>query len=312
MKHYLRPVILLVLALPVSGAEITGKVAANRLYVRAAPGRNFEVVARLRQGDKVSVVRFKWPWLGISPPKNARAWIRVDALNNGTVSAGNATVHAGPGTAFSVFATLKSGDKVTVRKVRRGTWAQIEPPAGAVVWVHGNYVELPAKYRRKESARPEKAAPPKTGKKWQPDAHPELVKIDKPLRGTLPASLPVKAAKDCEVYKLEGEPETGEIKTFGAAKNIARSGVVIELEPGKNRPWRHALAARINNIFYPLLYLDPSFKGLEQWKWRRVRVTGTQYWVKGWSRPLMLIKKLEEIKDAEKDKEKTDKDKDKD
>ena len=122
--------------------------------------------------------------------------------------------------------------------------------------------------------------------------------------------MPPKAPEDCEVYRLEGEPETGEINTFGAAKSITRDGVIIELDPGKKRPWRHALTARINNIFYPLFYLDSGFKDLEQWQWRRVRLTGDQYWVKGWPRPLLIIKKLEEIKDAEKGNEKKLKDKD--
>ncbi len=282
--------------LVVGAEDIVGTVTGNLLNVRNAPKRNSSVVCKLAKGAKVSVIKYKSVWLGIRPPANSRAWIPSAALKGTTVSAEKVDVRLGPSDVFTAYASLKRGDTVQIIRTKHNKWTEIKAPATGLVWVHGDYVELPEKYallRQQEIARVTPVD--KTGAVGDPDKDAELVKIVKPLKGRLPKSLPMVPPKEYKIDELEGEPKGTEVTTVGMAKTVTRSGVIVKLNPNRKRPWNYALASQINNTFYPLFYIGNGFANLDKWEWHRVTITGEQHWIRGWPRPLVEVKKIKEL-----------------
>jgi uncharacterized protein YgiM (DUF1202 family) len=58
----------------------TKKVTASRLNVRAGPGDNFSVVARLDRGATVKEIRTVNKWIEIEPPPGAQAFVAANFL----------------------------------------------------------------------------------------------------------------------------------------------------------------------------------------------------------------------------------------
>ncbi|NOY74841.1 MAG: hypothetical protein GXP32_03500 [Kiritimatiellaeota bacterium] len=54
----------------------------------------------------------------------------------------------------------------------------------------------------------------------------------------------------------------------------------------------HAVAAKTNGDYFPFCYVHSDIFNLKLWENRKVRVTGTQRWVKGWQRPVVEITKM--------------------
>ena len=286
------------LGLAGAAEPIVGRVVANELHVRAKPSRESEIVGWLEKNAPVTIIEIKDAWLGVRPPANAKAWVALAALKDNRVMADGTDVRAGPGDVFSAYGKLPKGAQVTVLQTKQNAWAQISPPADAVVWIHSDYVELPPAIRQRLTP-PGKPLPPlESGKKGGTDEDAELVKADQSLRGKLPKTLNVRPPEKYEVDALLGEPDTTDVVTFGAARTVTRSGVIIPLPAGKKRPWTYALAALIDTKYYPLLYLGNGYPKLDQWVWHRVTITGEQHWVKDWPRPQVDLKDIQELVDA--------------
>jgi hypothetical protein len=62
-------------------------ITATRLNVRAGPGENFSVVARLEKGTPVKEIRTVNKWMEIEPPENAHAFVAADFISKGTEAA---------------------------------------------------------------------------------------------------------------------------------------------------------------------------------------------------------------------------------
>lgn len=273
--------------------DIPGTVTGNQLNVRTRPVRGAEVITQLAKGDKVQVVEFKNDWLGIKAPASTPGWVQKGAISNGVVKTISADVRSGPGPAFTAFAKIKKGAQVTIIQ-ERGNWIHMKGHVVATLWVHGDYVELPPKYKRPKSAghtRPDK----KTEGGFRRNSKGEIVRVTPGIEGKIPKSTPIVPPKKMVIVELEGSAQSTEIQTFSTAKRISKIGTVVPLKKKKGRPWSYALAAQINNRFYPLLYISGSFKNVSKWAWRRVEITGDQQWVRGWSYPMVEVI---DIKDA--------------
>ncbi|MFH0790352.1 MAG: SH3 domain-containing protein [Candidatus Omnitrophota bacterium] len=57
------------------------KVTANKLYVRAGAGLNYNSLGTLEKGQSVSIVKQEGDWLKIVPPDNCFGWVREDFLS---------------------------------------------------------------------------------------------------------------------------------------------------------------------------------------------------------------------------------------
>ncbi len=286
------PSILLVAlcGLALCAEPVPGTVIATRLNVRTKPMAGGEVICRLKKGEKVSILEFKNDWLAIVPPASARGWIKKDAVKEGVVTQ-NAKVHAGPGTVFTSFAEVTQGTKVSVN-MSKGSWIQIKGSLGGRLWVHGDYIDVPQKHR---PGKPVAAVQqPRDENAGRPPS--ETVNPKPELATKKPGSLPIKLPQNVVFHQLEGGSDSAEIVPVSTAKRIVKTGVLIKL-PRQQGPWTHALAAQINNRFYPLFYVNNSYEGLENWTWHRVRITGDQQWVRGWPRPMVEVREIEDSKD---------------
>ncbi len=64
-----------------------GLVKANKLYVRAGGGPNFNILGRLRKGQSVEVLEKQGEWLRITPPEGSSGWVKADYLRQYPISA---------------------------------------------------------------------------------------------------------------------------------------------------------------------------------------------------------------------------------
>ena len=95
-----------------------------------------------------------------------------------------------------------------------------------------------------------------------------------------------------QIHKITSEATTAEIIPISTAKRVTRSGVIVKLEEKKGRPFTYALAAQINNRFYPFFYLSNSFKDIKKWELHRVVISGDRQWVRGYPRPVVEIRSI--------------------
>ena len=120
-----------------------GTVLAGVLNVRARPGLRFEVIAKLRKDDPVTVVAEEQDWFGIAVPKIAKAYIAARFLGpDGTVIGDKVRVRSGPGLVFTPYAELHEGEKVEPQGDPENGWQRITPPEGGVGWVHRAFIAI--------------------------------------------------------------------------------------------------------------------------------------------------------------------------
>lgn len=137
----------------IAQAEITARVNTDRVNARGRASIFSEVVAQLRQGDRVTVLEVIRPanprpgepseWVKIRLPANALVWVNaahVDVVKN-VVTANRLNVRAGPGQNYSIVGSLNQGDPI--RKVRSlDDWFEIEAPPNSWAFVNGLFVTI--------------------------------------------------------------------------------------------------------------------------------------------------------------------------
>ncbi|NOY80341.1 MAG: SH3 domain-containing protein [Kiritimatiellaeota bacterium] len=120
-----------------------GVVTAGVLNVRARPGLRFEVIAKLRKDAAVTVVAEEGDWIGIVPPKNAKAYVAARFLEaDGTVTGDTVRVRSGPGLVFTPYARVHRDDRLELQGAPENGWQRITPPSTAVGWVHRDFVAI--------------------------------------------------------------------------------------------------------------------------------------------------------------------------
>ncbi|HZQ47674.1 MAG TPA: SH3 domain-containing protein [Verrucomicrobiae bacterium] len=117
----------------------------NNINVRGQANINSEVVAHLKQGESVLVLKevtLKHPktdepakWAQIALPSGTHVWVNGTFLDtNQTVVATKLNVRTGPGENYSVVGMLHKGDAVKALNVK-GDWAEIDAPTNAFAFV---------------------------------------------------------------------------------------------------------------------------------------------------------------------------------
>lgn len=123
------------------------RVGAERLNLRAFPGLDARVMARLWRGTKVYVVTRAGEWVFVSVPAlKARGWVFADYLDWmpwAEVVGSDVRMRSGPGTAYPVVARLSGPGRRFVIRQTRGKWYQLADPAGSLRgWVFGELVRV--------------------------------------------------------------------------------------------------------------------------------------------------------------------------
>ncbi len=276
-----------------------GRITEANVPLYAGPGIVYTRIAMLQKGDRVDVAVNKGnPWLRIRLPADTLVWVHRDFV------AWRPPIPDDPITKPEPAAVAEASAAMSLLK--GPTTPTLPPPATT----RKPHTEAPA-YNAPEPempAPPAKFAAPPTavGKTSQTDVLQE--RTDDKTGAAGAASEPETASKAVEATRVNGERKAGtagadveirihnirpqptreEIVYIGEAPAIEKLGIVIPLGK-KASPWAYALAVFINDTYYPMAYLTKKPFDPEQWKWKRVQVTGTQRWVRGWPRPLIEV-----------------------
>ncbi|MDD5556810.1 MAG: SH3 domain-containing protein [bacterium] len=118
-----------------------GEVVADRANVRAGRSLNYEIVATLERGERVTVTGLEGGWFGIVPPADVPLWVASRYVADGAVICGRLNVRAKPALKANVVGALSRGDRVEV--VEEGVdWTRIRAPSSAACWVSAELIEL--------------------------------------------------------------------------------------------------------------------------------------------------------------------------
>ncbi|HUO09998.1 MAG TPA: SH3 domain-containing protein [Phycisphaerae bacterium] len=146
-------------AAPVPAMEIgnvtqpfTGRITADRVYIRSGPGSAYYEMGQLSKGDTIEVVGSRLGWYQILPPNGTFCMVAKDfvdadlATHTGTVKADYVNVRAG--TALSkrepsaVLTVIRKGTKLDILGGGGATdkYYQIAPPEKAYVYISPQFV----------------------------------------------------------------------------------------------------------------------------------------------------------------------------
>lgn len=255
----------------------TAVVTTDRLNVRSQPGVKYEIVCILEKGASVQIVKKKDEWCGILAPGHSEAWVAAEQLDGVRVKERYIPVYSGPGTMFSRFSSLTSGDTVSILSANDSKWVQIRPPKNAVVWVHSEYLEVDRSSLSSDVEGDEIL-----------DEKSRLVDRD---IGNSPLNAEKTVGSE-SIVPVTISPVNQAYSILGDEKSITRNGTIIPLY-GRRYPTNFGLGVGINSAFYPLIYLRGDEKELNKHKWNEVTLTGKQSWVRGWPRPLVIVESVE-------------------
>lgn len=251
--------LLFICSLSVS-AGVEGTVTASKLNIRVKPGTNYAVVAQVKKGQTVTVLKHDKGWYEIAAPSNTKVYAAASFIQDDRVIK-EVHLRAGPSVAFSSFCTAQPGTQVKIIDKSRKDWYQILPIPGLTAWTSARYVFL-------TPANAAKLAGKKTEKK------PKTIPGEKPKNGKV-----VKTEKGALPY------------TEGKGKEVSVEGFLVTLNKDSTYV-THAIASRINGEYFPLCYVHSSTHNLKLWEGRRVNVTGLQRWVKNWQRPVVEVEQI--------------------
>ena len=255
-------VIFALFSTPQLHAGVEGIVTANKLNLRVKPTTQYSKVASVKKDDKLEVISHKNGWYQVLAPPNTEVWVSALFVKDGIITK-EVHLRAGPSVAFSAYRFAEPGEKVKVIDTSRNRdWLKIAPPSGLTVWASAQYVFL----------TPENAAK---------------------LAGKTPkvAEVTVDNKKDIALEKRP-EMKKGDLQPLpfidSSEKVISVEGYIVPLRQGAKYV-THAVASKMNGGFFPLCYIHSKTHNLYLWKGKRVKVTGTQRWVKGWQRPVVDV-----------------------
>ena len=250
----------------VAKAGVEGLVTANKLNLRVKAGTKYAKVAQVKKGDKLEVLAHENGWYKVIAPENSSVWVSASFVKDGVVTK-EVHLRAGPTVAYSSYRFAEPGEKLKVLEPSSKTgWLKVAPPQGLTAWVSAQYVFL----------TPENAA--KLTAETNPKKSPEKKKEDKVVNETKKTGN--KTAADSVLPFINS---TGKVVTV--------EGYLLPLQKDAKYV-THAVAAKVNGKYFPLCYVHSDSHNLDLWKKRRVNITGTQRWVKGWQRPVVDLTKI--------------------
>ena len=139
----MKKILVLCLALTASAvfAATEGTVGVPVLNARKEPTVKSPVMMRLKQGQKISIVRrIDENWLEIEAPEDAPVYVDESLVVGGKAHRAIG-MFAGKGRNFPVWGELQKGEKVTLHDDRAYGWVRITPPERLRVYVVALYVD---------------------------------------------------------------------------------------------------------------------------------------------------------------------------
>lgn len=280
-------------------------VEANNVNVRGQSKLKSEIVARLTNGQPVTVIEEithnnsgpdePSAWAKIALPPGAHVWVNTAYLDptNKTVLPKKLNLRSGPAERFSVIGTLQRGD--SVKEVgTKGDWSEIEAPANAFAFVA-------AQYLKQEPAGTLASAPSQPATPTEPPATSSTVNEPPPIAAppTEPPTTPTPAATEAvtnaatEVASTPTEPTAPAADEPPPKRVVQREGLVRGTF-SIQAPTKFALISPDNGRTIDYLYTTSPNLDLRRYKGLRIIVTGEEGLEERWGNtPVITIQKIQ-------------------
>lgn len=123
----------------------TGRVNADRVFVRSGQHVNYETIAVVNAGDDLVVLSQAYGWFKVKLPAIATAFIKtehvvVEAMDIGRIKPDKLNVRAAPNTEAAIIGKLVQGARIYIRE-HQGEWLSIKPTDEMAGWVKEEFVE---------------------------------------------------------------------------------------------------------------------------------------------------------------------------
>ena len=269
-------------------------VIASNVNVRGKSGLIGEIFTRVSKGDTVTVIeeimlknsKADEPsaWAKIVFPATAHAWVNAPFVDptSKTVTAKKLNVRGGPGENYSVIGLLEKG--ATVKEVSvKGSWMEIEAPAGAFAFVAAQYLkqEAPAIVAAKPAEPAPAPAPTPT-----PVAEPPAVAT---ITTENPAPAPAPAV-------VAPAPEPEPAVTEPLPPRVIQHEGIVKGTWSIQAPTRFALVNPDSGKTVNYLYTTSTNLDLSRYKGLHIVVTGEEGLDERWvNTPVITIQRIQVV-----------------
>lgn len=280
------------------------RVLKDNTNLRAGPALNVEVAGQAAARQELAVKSMDAEWVEVIAPTNIDFWVLGDYLkNNVVVCRRSVNVRAGPGINFSVVGQLTNNASVE-RRGAHADWVKIAPSECCSLWVARSLVALvppPVAPARETRVKPPAERPPEKitpAPKTAPIAARETAIRETPPPAEKPG--PPLAAES-------GKEQTGEEKTSALAKPPLDLDLLPDVTQGQLREFEGVLRPKNFLVRSPSHFRLVGYDGgrshticfikgnraqLEALLFRKLIVSGRQYWVKHQRYPVLVPEKI--------------------
>lgn len=281
-----------------------GTITGDNVNVRGKAAFVGEIIARLKKGDKVTVVEQvirenpkpdePSQWAKINYPSNTPVWVHASYIDptNKVVLPNRLNVRAGPGENYSVVGLIEKGTAVKEGS-RKGNWVEIEAPANAYAFVAARFIEqegTAAEVPTVVSIAPPVEEPPTTT-----TAVPESPTVVTPapeVATTTPPEEPPGVTPEPEPADAPPPPPEEPLPPrIVSHEGVVRDTVSIQA------PTRFALVSPETGRTINYLYTTSTNLNLARYKGRHIIVTGEEGLDRRWrNTPVLTIQRIQVLK----------------
>jgi hypothetical protein len=119
----------------------TGRIAANKVRLRARPEMDSHIVKQVAKGDLLVVTGEEGDFYAVQPPKGTKAYVFRTYVLDGIVEANRVNIRLEPHPDAPIIGQLAQGEKVDGQVCPLNhKWLEISPPKGARFYVAKEYV----------------------------------------------------------------------------------------------------------------------------------------------------------------------------
>lgn len=298
-------VLMVVLAVSTAwGIDGRVEVLSDRVNLRARAKADAEVAGQVNRGAILDVRGVDGDWVGVAAPTNIGLWVNTGFIQNDKVATEKLNVRSGAGINYPSVALLLKDAPVRIRS-QMGQWTEIDPPAGAVLWVHHDFVRevatpgggltgltspaTNAVVSATNQAVTVVVAPPKA----------DVPALESPVPPA-GAGIPVVEVKEV----ADGKAEAGAVPPPDLAERglvpLAGQGEVMERE-GSLHKTSLLDFGRVSNYCLvdwergrpvTICYIRGNNAQLKTFEGRRLRIKGDGYWIKGGAKPVIVPRQI--------------------
>ncbi|MEN7972769.1 MAG: SH3 domain-containing protein [Verrucomicrobiota bacterium] len=245
------------------------RVTGDRVSLRANPDINSELLERAMQGEELVFLGQTNGWVAVQAPESLDFWVSGQYVVNGVVQPTKLNIRSGPSQNYSVVCVVNKGDSISLRG-EFNDWLKIAPPAGSLVWISEDYVEI--------------IEPPK------PEPEPEPVPEPEPaIEESEPESEPK------PVVESEPKESKEELKPLVLVLDKTRKQGVYDEIPGVLRranPGLYKLVLIVGDIEEPICLVRGKKAQMEAYLNRSMLIKGKKYWAKDVDLPVLQPTKI--------------------